>query len=358
MAVRGESSELLSTPAPIRPRRALPAARRSWFNIYPDDLEQLSCWKLFRIYVWEWVACILLAVAGALIELVPPYERVAFGSDSGIAYPLINQTVPTWLLGVITVPIPVIVILLVSCFLGRLPRNYDIQTSLLGLATSLTFTLLFTQIIKVSVGGLRPDFLARCDPIYDPTDKILYRVVECRGDPGDIKEGRKSFFSGHSSFSHASLVYLSLYLSRHLNFAKPPIALKYILCLIPIIVATLIAISRVDNYWHRWPDVVVGGIVGYIVAIVSYKYHNVPSHPGAMGETDSLVGSDEEEQRKKVEELAVGGASPTGAYGVQSVVQTGGRGGKGPAEGEVWIPMEGSGSTDTAAGSRKELDES
>ncbi|KAJ3031197.1 hypothetical protein HK097_005487, partial [Rhizophlyctis rosea] len=280
-----------------------PAVERSAFKIYPDGLENETFWGLLKIYAWEWLAVVLLAVSGALIELVPPYERVAWASDRGIAYPLIKETVPNWALGIIAIPIPIIIILLVSGFSRKTPRNYDIQTSLLGLGTALAFTLLLTQIVKVAVGGLRPDFLARCKPIIDPTDTLLHRVQSCTGDPEQIKEGRKSFFSGHSSFSHASMSYLSLYLSRHLSFTTPPIALKYILCLLPLIAAALVAISRVDNYWHRWPDVVVGAIVGYCVGILSYKYHNVPSHPAAMGETDALGGGEAEGERKMVEAL-------------------------------------------------------
>ncbi|KAJ3045649.1 hypothetical protein HDV00_007774 [Rhizophlyctis rosea] len=214
-----------------------------------------------------------------------------------IAYPLIGETVPTWMLGIFTIPLPIIIILITAFSLRKsINVNYDLQTSILGLATSLAFTLVLTQIIKCATGSLRPDFLARCQPVYDPNDQILHRVIACNGDYKTIKEGRKSFFSGHSSFSHAALVYVSLYLSRHLNFRRPPIALKYIICLLPLVLAALIALSRVANYWHRWEDIVVGGAVGYAIAILSYRYHHPPSAPDAMGETDKLVGDDSDSE--------------------------------------------------------------
>ncbi|KAJ3049944.1 hypothetical protein HK097_009069 [Rhizophlyctis rosea] len=243
------------------------------------------------------VAVVLLAIGGALLELVPPYERVAFAFDLSIAYPLLKETVPNWLLGILAVALPIVVIVVVSLIATKKgERNYDLQTSLLGLATSLSFTLLLTQIVKVATGGLRPNFLARCQPVLDPNDTILHRVLYCTGDYPIVKEGRKSFFSGHSSFSHASLVYLALYLSRHLNFRRPPIGLKYIICLLPLILAALIALSRVANYWHRWEDVTVGAVVGYGVALLSYRYHHPPSNPDAMGETDKFVGEDEDSE--------------------------------------------------------------
>ncbi|KAJ3011749.1 hypothetical protein HKX48_006687 [Thoreauomyces humboldtii] len=220
----------------------------------------------------EWVAVIVVLCASGGLEFVNPYERVAFGYDQDISYPMRTQTVPTWLLAVIAFAVPIVVIFGVS--LGVKRSVFDLHQALLGLCVALSFTLLITQIVKVAVGGLRPDFLARCQPIYD--DSLLKQVVSCQGSAGDIKEGRKSFFSGHSSLSWAGLGFLSLYLSRHLNFYKKPLAPKYALTIIPVIAALLVSISRVDNYWHRWQDVVVGAAVGITMAIYCYRYHCAP----------------------------------------------------------------------------------
>ncbi|KAJ3185651.1 hypothetical protein HDU87_000275 [Geranomyces variabilis] len=229
-----------------------------------------NIFHLLRESWLEWLAVIVLLVASGLLEFVSPFERVAFGVDWQIAYPMSTQTVPTWMLAVLAVGVPVLGIVLVSLLFKR--SVFDFHQSFLGLCVALSFTLLFTQIVKVSTGGLRPDFLDRCKPVYAAND-VLLRVVSCTGNASDIKEGRKSFFSGHASISWAGLGFLSLYLSRHLNFYKKPLAPKYAITIIPIIVALLISISRVDNFWHHWQDVVVGGIVGAIVAVLSYRSH-------------------------------------------------------------------------------------
>ncbi|KAJ3011750.1 hypothetical protein HKX48_006688, partial [Thoreauomyces humboldtii] len=224
---------------------------------------------LLKESVWEWVAVIVVLCASGGLEFVEPYERIAFGYDQGISYPMRTQTVPSWALAVIAFAIPVGVIFIISLVVKR--SFFDFHQSLLGLCVALSFTLLITQIVKVAVGGLRPDFLARCVPIFD--DSLLKQVVSCQGSKGDIKEGRKSFFSGHSSLSWVGLGFLSLYLSRHLNFYKKPLAPKYVLTILPVIGALLVSISRVDNYWHRWQDVVVGAAVGIAMAIYCYRYH-------------------------------------------------------------------------------------
>ncbi|KAI8590675.1 phosphatidic acid phosphatase type 2/haloperoxidase [Geranomyces variabilis] len=229
-----------------------------------------NIFHLLRESWLEWLAIIVLLVASGLLEFVQPFERVAFGVDWQIAYPMSTQTVPTWLLAVLAVGVPLLGIVLISLLFKR--SVFDFHQSFLGLCVALSFTLLFTQIVKVSTGGLRPDFLDRCKPIYATNDPLM-RVLSCTGNASDIKEGRKSFFSGHSSIGWAGLGFLSLYLSRHLNFYRKPLAPKYAITIIPIIVALLISISRVDNFWHHWQDVVVGAIVGAIVAVLSYRSH-------------------------------------------------------------------------------------
>ncbi|KAG9444589.1 hypothetical protein H6P81_015929 [Aristolochia fimbriata] len=62
--------------------------------------------------------------------------------------------------------------------------------------------------------------------------------VICHGDKSVIKEGHKSFPSGHASWCFAGLAFLALYLSA------------------------LVGVSRVDDYWHHWQDVFVGGLLG------------------------------------------------------------------------------------------------
>ncbi|KAI8824203.1 phosphatidic acid phosphatase type 2/haloperoxidase [Fimicolochytrium jonesii] len=227
---------------------------------------------LLRESLWEWVVLILLLGVSGALEFITPYQRVAFAGDISIAYPLKTQTVPTWLLAVLAIVLPLVVILVTSLVIKR--SVFDAHMSALGLCVSLIFTLIFTQIVKISVGSLRPDFLARCIPTWQ-TDELLKvtTVASCSGFAGDIKEGRKSFFSGHSSLSWSGLFFLSIYLLRRLNIHRKPLAPKYAVAIIPIILALLISISRVDDYWHRWEDVVIGAIVGIVISTYSYRYH-------------------------------------------------------------------------------------
>ena len=39
---------------------------------------------------------------------------------------------------------------------------------------------------------------------------------------------------------------------------------KLCMVFLPLLVASLVGISRVDDYWHHWQDVFAGGIIGKI----------------------------------------------------------------------------------------------
>ena len=42
---------------------------------------------------------------------------------------------------------------------------------------------------------------------------------------------------------------------------------KLCIVFLPLLVACLIGISRVDDYWHHWQDVFAGGLLGLYLLI-------------------------------------------------------------------------------------------
>jgi diacylglycerol diphosphate phosphatase/phosphatidate phosphatase len=45
---------------------------------------------------------------------------------------------------------------------------------------------------------------------------------------------------------------------------------KLCIVFLPLLVASLVAVSRVDDYWHHWQDVFAGGIIGLTVSSFCY----------------------------------------------------------------------------------------
>lgn len=125
-------------------------------------------------------------------------------------------------------------------------------TTCLGLGLSLSSTMLVTNMIKNIIGRLRPDFLQRCNPIIE---SISVTKMICTGNSRLVTEGRKSFPSGHTSLSFASLGYISMFLAGQLQiFDGQGYVFKFVIVFTPLILAMVIGLSRIADYRHHWED--------------------------------------------------------------------------------------------------------
>lgn len=165
-------------------------------------------------------------------------------------------------------------------------------------------TLLTTEIAKYQVGRLRPYFLTACN--IDLTDELckdgnFYKFVTeytCNGtDPStgeethDVMEARKSFLSGHSSFSFYTAAFLILYLQARLYTTRPVMGVHRIQRGLvakvlfrggriarPFIQFSLfglafwICLTRISDYKHHPGDVAIGILVGVVWAILLHAY--------------------------------------------------------------------------------------
>nr|CAB3477858.1 unnamed protein product [Digitaria exilis] len=217
--------------------------------------------RVARSHVWDWLVLLLLVAVEVLLNVVEPFHRfVGSGMMMDLRYPLKSNTVPIWTVPVVAVIVPMVIFTIV--YIRR--RNvYDLHHAILGILFAALITGVLTDAIKDAVGRPRPDFFWRCFPdgkaVYD---KITTGVI-CHGDPSVIKEGYKSFPSGHSSWSFAGLGFLSWYLAGKITaFDRRGHVAKLCVVFLPLLVAAMIAISRVDDYWHHWQDVFSGGVLG------------------------------------------------------------------------------------------------
>lgn len=63
--------------------------------------------------------------------------------------------------------------------------------------------------------------------------------------------------------SFAGLGFLSWYLAGKIKvFDRKGHVAKLCIVLSPLLLAALVAVSRVDDYWHHWQDVCTGGLLG------------------------------------------------------------------------------------------------
>jgi diacylglycerol diphosphate phosphatase / phosphatidate phosphatase len=66
-----------------------------------------------------------------------------------------------------------------------------------------------------------------------------------------------------TSGSFAGLGFLAWYLAGKLTaFDRRGHIAKLCIVFLPLLTAALVAVSRVDDYWHHWQDVFAGGLIG------------------------------------------------------------------------------------------------
>jgi diacylglycerol diphosphate phosphatase/phosphatidate phosphatase len=225
--------------------------------------------KVARFHMYDWIILVLLAVTDGLLNIIEPFHRFV-GKDmmTDLRYPLNGNTVPFWAVPIIAILLPMVI------FFGiyfKKKNVYDLHHAILGLLFSVLITAVLTDAIKDGVGRPRPDFFWRCFPdgreVYD---NVTTDVI-CHGQKSVIKEGHKSFPSGHTSWSFAGLGFLAWYLAGKINlFDHKGHVAKLCLVVAPLLSAALIAVSRVDDYWHHWQDVFAGGLIGSVIASFCY----------------------------------------------------------------------------------------
>ncbi|KAK0573510.1 hypothetical protein LWI29_009322 [Acer saccharum] len=225
--------------------------------------------QLLRLHMHNWLILALIAVIEGVLNIIEPFHRFV-GEDmmTDLKYPLKDNTIPFWAIPFVAVLLPLIIIN-IYYFIRR--DVYDLHHATLGLLYSVLVTGVITDAIKDCVGRPRPDFFWRCFPDGKGVFDNVTKNVLCTGNKLVVKEGHKSFPSGHTSWSFAGLGFLALYMSGKVRaFDRKGHAAKLCIVFLPYLVAALVGVSLVDDYWHHWEDVFGGAIIGTVVATFFY----------------------------------------------------------------------------------------
>ncbi|CAF1015006.1 unnamed protein product [Rotaria magnacalcarata] len=239
--------------------------------------------------------------------LVKPIRRSFLCSDLNLYHPKpIKAAVPTWLLAIYAVVLPVIIIL---CSEGvrwyylvskrAAPMIYKIQIcstiynisqwignlyiSLVVFACAHGVNSFLTNVGKVSVGRLRPHFIPSCFDKFDYTDFCIdpnrwISNYTCIGESSTVlkeKDGaydiRQSFPSGHASTAFCGLMFLALYIHKVWRYRNIGL-FAYVLEMNCFAFAAYISITRVTDHRHHPTDVLSGAILGSVIAIIAFRY--------------------------------------------------------------------------------------
>lgn len=191
------------------------------------------------------IPLILLSLLLVMIFQFKPYENSFRMDDYSIQHDIKPEIISYLYLLISALVVPPVVITLKEYNL-KLITNY-----LMGFGT----TVYITEFLKISVGRLRPDFIARCIPDLN---------MNCLGEVKNVVYARKSFPSGHSSTAFYMGWYLILLL-----FKKNCLYTMLLLLLI-FQASCFVASSRVIQNVHHPSDVVSGSILGISISILFY----------------------------------------------------------------------------------------
>ncbi|XP_033937382.1 phospholipid phosphatase 3 isoform X2 [Pseudochaenichthys georgianus] len=227
------------------------------------------------------VFCLLLAMLPSLVlhrTSVRPYQRGFYCSDSSLRYSYKKSTVSSSVLTVVGLTLPSVSIVIGECF--RIHQLHEGTKSFVGnpyvaalykqmgvFLFGCAVSQSFTDIAKVSVGRMRPHFLDVCKPDFSTIDCSMGYITNytCTGDESDVQEARKSFFSGHASFSMFTMLYLAFYLHSRFSWRGARL-LRPLLQFTLLMMAFYTGLSRVSDHKHHPTDVLAGFVQGALVA--------------------------------------------------------------------------------------------
>ncbi|MBN2358351.1 MAG: phosphatase PAP2 family protein [Deltaproteobacteria bacterium] len=182
---------------------------------------------------------------------------------------------------------------------------HAVHNLVLGGAEAVVMTYAVTEAIKTGVGRLRPDFRDRatryyCNPELGLRGSIAgldCSVPDSDGvymDQKDMRDGHRSFPSGHSSSAFALATYFALYLGgetvwgEHASEWSVPVGATLMTGLLGL--AATVAATRVSDGRHHLDDVAAGALVGSASSALFYfLHHDLKGRPTYRGLTVAPV---------------------------------------------------------------------
>ncbi|XP_006008641.1 phosphatidic acid phosphatase type 2D [Latimeria chalumnae] len=229
------------------------------------------------------IVCLLVASIPFLvceIKAIKPYNRGFYCDDTSIQYPFLKtETISDPVLIAAGNLITGLVIVVGESYrvrrLNPHSRSFvinpyvrviykEIGAFMFGCAIGQSLT----NMAKVTVGRLRPNFLSVCKvnlSTISCSQGYYNENYNCTGNQSLIIEGRKSFYSGHASFAMYTMLYLVFYLQARFTWHGARL-LRPLIQFLLLMIALYTGLSRISDYKHHPSDVLAGFLQGALVA--------------------------------------------------------------------------------------------
>ncbi|KAL7272117.1 hypothetical protein RUND412_005087 [Rhizina undulata] len=249
-------------------------------------------------YIFDYVVIVVFVGGFLALDLITPYNQRFSLENKSLQYPMaVPERIPAKWAAVIAVVFPLVVFIIWTMLIdGRFshhkPANrsragrwtmrerlWQLNCGILGLGLSVACAIVVTGALKNTTGKPRPDIIDRCQPKPGSHDASVYGLsiaseICTQTDAAIMRDGFKSFPSGHSSTAFSGLGFLSFWLAGklHLMDSRGEVW-KTILVLIPLLAAALVAVSRIMDARHHPFDIITGSLLGFFVAWASYRQY-------------------------------------------------------------------------------------
>ncbi|KAJ9609886.1 hypothetical protein H2200_006215 [Cladophialophora chaetospira] len=334
-----------------------PAART--LNTLTSGARRVSK-RLIASYVIDWILILGTVAVGGAFSKIHGNKHAFSLQDPNISFPYHDDTVTVPVLIIVSVVAPGVITAVISLLFVPGPtahkstpsslvwrrKLWEWNAAWMGLGVALAGAFIITEGLKDVAGKPRPFLLAVCDPDLSP-DSIRRHQVGGTGtsldsatpimvdwhicrqtDQGKLRNAFASWPSGHSSFSWAGMLYLSLFICakfavqipfllpgsssqrfistfdedtdsvdelRRKNSqtssasrvqpprnqaAAPPIYLL-IIAFIPVATAMFISTSRWFDYRHHGFDIISGSLLGIFTAWFGFRWYHLPIQGGS-----------------------------------------------------------------------------
>ncbi|XP_061567872.1 phosphatidic acid phosphatase type 2D [Cololabis saira] len=258
-------------------------AGKHFLSQQPHEHQSSFCTKRKMLVCLDVICLIVASIPFFACELkaVTAYKRGFFCGDSSITYPFLErEAIPDTLLIAGGIAITGLTIALGECYRVRFRgvhsrafvRNRYVSCLYKELGSFLFGCCVgqsLTNMAKLSVGRLRPNFLSVCNITYasiNCTPGSYVSEVNCRPrNTKMVEEARKSFFSGHASFAMYTMLYLAFYLQARLSWRGARL-LRPLVQFLLVMIAIYTGLSRISDYRHHPTDVLAGFIQGGLTA--------------------------------------------------------------------------------------------
>lgn len=259
------------------------------FNIFNIEEHLISIIS----YVIDWLVYIVMLIVASNWNIIYTIKTSEFSiKDISLQYSYIpeNETyAPLWFLLILIFLLPLIIIIVSSIIIlddkNKKLLFWEIHSAILGSFGCCCSQLLLVVIMKNVALVPRPDLISRCQPTdHSVSNSVYLSTIDICSNTNIslIKDGFKSFPSGHSSTIFASQTFLALFLIGKMKISDISyFSWKFLLSIMfPLIISFRVSLSRISDHRHKIIDVLFGGFIGVSFGLLFYfLYFNSPFRP-------------------------------------------------------------------------------